>query len=161
MPLAGVSRLIVRSAGFSFHRAFAVRPARESDRLTLGIRSTVQLHNYRRPGVTGTSHFGSSVFSNARSHSDHSPTGLTRLAATQPCGANSTWPVGVFWAGVFARLGVLAVVFFAAVFRAPGVAVVAFCAGVFVRPAALAVVVLAAGFRAPGVAVVAFCAGVF
>ena len=63
----------------------------------------------------------------------------------------------VFWAGVFARLGVLAVVFFAAVFRAPGVAVVAFCAGVFVRPAALAVVVLAAGFRAPGVA----CAGVF
>ena len=35
------------------------------------------------------------------------------------------------WAGVFARLGVLAVVFFAAVFRAPGVAVGAFCAGVF------------------------------
>ena len=67
----------------------------------------------------------------------------------------------VCWAGVFARLGVLAVVFFAAVFRAPGVAVVAFCAGVFVRPAALAVVFFAAVFRAPGVAVVAFCAGVF
>jgi hypothetical protein len=43
----------------------------------------------------------------------------------------------VFKAGFFARLGVLAVVFVAAVFRAPGVAVVGFRAGMLARLATL------------------------
>ncbi|MCV6971365.1 MULTISPECIES: hypothetical protein [Mycobacterium] len=60
----------------------------------------------------------------------------------------------VFWAGVFARLGVLAVVFFAAVFRAPGVAAVAFCAGAFLATARLMEVRLAAD-RLPAAAFVA------
>src|ERR1700752_3282757 len=61
---------------------------------------------------------------------------------------------GVFWAGVFARLGVLAVVFFAAGVRAPGVAAVAFCAAVFLATAGLMEVRVAAD-RLPAAAFVA------